>query len=46
MMGQPVVAKHEDLSTLFFSRPVAIRVTRKGLEAGLEHLRAAGAAGY
>jgi hypothetical protein len=45
-MGHPVVAKHEDLSTLFFSRPVAIRVTRKGLEAGLEHLRAAGAAGY
>jgi gamma-glutamyltranspeptidase/glutathione hydrolase len=44
-MGHPVVAKHEDLSTLFFSRPVAIRVTSKGLEAGLDPLRAAAAAG-
>jgi len=45
-MGHPVVAKHEDLSTLFFSRPVAIRVTNDGLEAGLDHLRAAAAAGH
>jgi gamma-glutamyltranspeptidase/glutathione hydrolase len=45
-MGHPVVAKHEDLTTLFFSRPVAIRVTSKGLEVGLDHLRAAAAAGH
>ncbi len=45
-MGHPVVPKHEDLSTLFFSRPVAIRVTKKGLEAGLDHLRMAAAAGH
>ena len=45
-MGHLVVPKHEDLSTLFFSRPVAIRVAKPGLEAGLDHLRAAAAAGY
>ncbi len=45
-MGHPVVARHENLSTLFFSRPVAIRVTNKGLEAGLDHLRVSAAAGY
>jgi gamma-glutamyltranspeptidase/glutathione hydrolase len=45
-MGHPVVPKHEDISTLFFSRPVAIRVTREGLEAGLDALRAAAAAGH
>ena len=45
-MGHPVVPKHEDFSTLFFSRPVAIRVTREGLEAGLDALRAAAAAGH
>ena len=45
-MGHPVVPKREDFSTLFFSRPVAIRVTREGLEAGLDALRAAAAAGH
>jgi gamma-glutamyltranspeptidase / glutathione hydrolase len=45
-MGHPVVAKHADLSTFFFSRPVAIRVTKRGLEAGLDPLRAAAAAGH
>jgi len=45
-MGHRVVPRHEDLTTLFFSRPVAIRVTKDGLEAGLDHLRAAAAAGY
>jgi gamma-glutamyltranspeptidase/glutathione hydrolase len=45
-MGHPVVPKHEDISTLFFARPVAIRVTREGLEAGLDALRAAAAAGH
>jgi gamma-glutamyltranspeptidase/glutathione hydrolase len=45
-MGHPVVPRHEDLSTLYFARPVAIRVAKNGLEAGLDHLRAAAAAGY
>jgi gamma-glutamyltranspeptidase/glutathione hydrolase len=45
-MGHPVVPRHEDLSTLFFSRPVAIRVAGDSLEAGLDHLRAASAAGF
>ena len=45
-MGHPVVAKHADLSTFFFSRPVAIRVAKRGLEAGLDPLRASAAAGY
>jgi len=45
-MGHPVVARNENLSTLFFSRPVAIRVTREGLEAGVDHLRASAAAGF
>jgi gamma-glutamyltranspeptidase/glutathione hydrolase len=45
-MGHPVVRRHEDLSTLFFSRPVAIRVTKEGLEAGLDHLRTSAAVGY
>jgi gamma-glutamyltranspeptidase/glutathione hydrolase len=45
-MGHTVVPKHEAPSTLFFSRPVGIRVTKDALEAGLDHLRAAAAAGY
>jgi gamma-glutamyltranspeptidase/glutathione hydrolase len=45
-MRHPVVARQENLSTLFFSRPVAVRVTSKGLEAGLDHLRASAAAGF
>ena len=45
-MGHNVIARHEDLSTMFFSRPVAVRITRRGLEAGLDHLRAAAAAGH
>jgi gamma-glutamyltranspeptidase/glutathione hydrolase len=45
-MGHSVVERRETLSTFFFSRPVAIRVTRRGLEAGLDHLRAAAAAGH
>ena len=35
-----------DTGTLFFSRPVAIRVTKRGLEAGLEPLHDAAAAGH
>jgi gamma-glutamyltranspeptidase/glutathione hydrolase len=45
-MGHPVVPRHESPSTLFFSRPVAIRVAPRGLEAGLDPLRAAAAAGH
>ena len=44
--GHRVVAKDESYSTLNFSRPVAIRVTPKGLEAGCEQYSAAAAAGH
>jgi gamma-glutamyltranspeptidase/glutathione hydrolase len=41
-----VVPKDESYSTLNFARPVAIRVTPKGLEAGCEQYSAASAAGH
>jgi len=44
-MGHEVVARHQAYGTIYFSRPVAIRVGRRGLEAGLDHLNAAAAAG-
>jgi gamma-glutamyltranspeptidase/glutathione hydrolase len=44
-MGYPVVPRHQLYSTMYFSRPVAIRVTRRGLEAGLDPLGQAAAAG-
>jgi gamma-glutamyltranspeptidase / glutathione hydrolase len=44
-MGHPVVPKRTDPGTLYFSRPVAIRVTKKGLEAGLDPYHDAAAAG-
>ena len=44
-MGHEVVPKHQAYGTIYFSRPVAIRVGRRGLEAGLDHLNAAAAAG-
>ena len=44
--GHKVVPKEESYSSLNFSRPVAIRVTPKGLEAGLEQYSAAAAAGH
>jgi gamma-glutamyltranspeptidase/glutathione hydrolase len=44
--GHAVVAKQETYSTLNFARPVAVRVTAAGLEAGLEQYAAAAAAGY
>jgi hypothetical protein len=44
--GHAVVAKQETYSTLNFARPVAVRVTAAGLEAGLEQYGAAAAAGY
>jgi gamma-glutamyltranspeptidase / glutathione hydrolase len=44
--GHAVVPKEETYSTLNFARPVAIRVTARGLEAGCEQYSAAAAAGY
>ena len=44
-MGHDVVAKRQSYGTFYFSRPVAIRIGRRGLEAGLDHLNAAAAAG-
>ena len=44
--GHAVVPKEETYSTLNFARPVAIRVTPKGLEAGLEQFGMAWAAGH
>ena len=44
--GHSVVPKEESYSTLNFARPVAIRITPKGLEAGIEQYGAAAAAGY
>lgn len=43
--GHHVIAKRETYSTLNFARPVAVRVTARGLEAGLEQYAAAAAAG-
>jgi gamma-glutamyltranspeptidase/glutathione hydrolase len=44
--GHRVVPKEESYSTLNFARPVAICVTRRGLDAGLEQYSAAAAAGH
>jgi gamma-glutamyltranspeptidase / glutathione hydrolase len=44
--GHRVVPKDESYSTLNFARPVAIRVTARGLEAGCEQYSAAAAAGH
>jgi gamma-glutamyltranspeptidase/glutathione hydrolase len=44
--GHKVAPKDESYSTLNFARPVAIRVTARGLEAGLEQYSAAAAAGH
>jgi gamma-glutamyltranspeptidase/glutathione hydrolase len=44
--GHAVVPKEETYSTLNFARPIAIRVTPKGLEAGLEQFGMAWAAGH
>jgi gamma-glutamyltranspeptidase/glutathione hydrolase len=43
--GHGVVAKQETYSTLNFARPVGVRVTAGGLEAGVEQYGAAAAAG-
>jgi gamma-glutamyltranspeptidase/glutathione hydrolase len=44
--GHAVSPKEETFATLQFAKPVGIRVTDKGLEAGLDHLRPAAAAGH
>ena len=44
--GHEVVPRNETYSTVRFSRPIGIRVTAKGLEAGLDALGAAAAAGH
>ena len=44
--GHDVTARTETFATLQFAKPVGIRVTERGLEAGLDHLRPAAAAGY
>jgi gamma-glutamyltranspeptidase/glutathione hydrolase len=44
--GHSVVPKEETYSTLNFARPVGIRITERGLEAGVEQYGAAAAAGY
>jgi gamma-glutamyltranspeptidase / glutathione hydrolase len=44
--GHKVVPKEESYSSLNFARPVAVRVTSRGLEAGLEQYSAAAAAGH
>ena len=41
----PVTPKHCSVGNFFFARPIAIRVTRKGLEAGLDATSDASAAG-
>jgi len=45
-LGHRVAPRTESYATMNFAKPVGIRVTRRGLEAGLDHLRAAAAAGY
>lgn len=41
----PVTPKHCSVGNLFFARPIAIRITKKGLEAGLDATSDASAAG-
>lgn len=45
-LGHRVVEKEETYATLNFAKPVGIRVGRRSLEAGLDPLRPAAAAGY
>jgi gamma-glutamyltranspeptidase/glutathione hydrolase len=44
--GHSVVPRQETFATLQFAKPVGIRITDKGLEAGLDALRPAAAAGH
>jgi gamma-glutamyltranspeptidase/glutathione hydrolase len=45
-LGQRVAAREETYATLNFAKPVGVRVGRRGLEAGLDTLRPAAAAGH
>jgi len=45
-LGQRVAPREETYATLNFAKPVGVRVTRRGLEAGLDAFRAAAAAGH
>jgi len=45
-LGHAVAPREETYATLNFAKPVGIRVGRRGLEAGLDHLRPAAAAGH
>jgi gamma-glutamyltranspeptidase/glutathione hydrolase len=45
-LGQRVVPREETYATLNFAKPVGVRIGRRGLEAGLDALRAAAAAGH
>jgi gamma-glutamyltranspeptidase len=44
--GHKVVVKTETYASLNFARPVGVRITPKGLEAGLDSFGAAAAAGH
>jgi len=44
--GHTVAEKRDTYSTLNFARPVGVRITSKGLEAGLDSFGAAAAAGH
>jgi gamma-glutamyltranspeptidase/glutathione hydrolase len=44
--GYALVTREETPAGSFFAKPIAIRVGRRGLEAGLDHLRPAAAAGH
>jgi gamma-glutamyltranspeptidase len=45
-LGQRALAREETYATLNFAKPVGVRVGRHGLEAGLDALRPAAAAGH
>jgi gamma-glutamyltranspeptidase / glutathione hydrolase len=45
-LGHRVAGKTQSYSTLYFARPIGIRVRATGLEAGVEHLGMAAAAGF
>jgi gamma-glutamyltranspeptidase / glutathione hydrolase len=45
-LGQRVAPREETYATLNFAKPVGVRITRRGLEAGLDAFRAAAAAGH
>src|SRR3989454_1019571 len=45
-LGHEVSPREETFATLNFAKPVGIRVGPRGLEAGLDHLRPAAAAGH